>query len=461
MDSETEEYESRGFPFRDFLLRLILIIIFIFLLIWLVPKFIAPKINSNSGNSKSSISNSDMKAVTSQIFLDNLEKMKNAAITYYTSERLPKEVGSYEKLTLEEMIEKKLIVPLIDKNNKECNKKASYVKITKLDEEYILKVNLKDSEKEDYILVHLGCYSYCKSYICEKKSTVTDVNIKSSKSQGTPINVPSDNGGDGGHDDNSGDTGDHPQEPQYLYQYAKTTGAEFSSWTKWSDWAKVDCSVEAYTCSDSDVTCLKQLKRYDRKEKVGTYMKEYVAYRDVIMQASSYQEKTCSNYNYVIINNVTYAYSTSEAYTANGSWTYVGRYKYKNPPKDEPGKHYVFVGADYSHCGETCTSLPYYWYDYYTYNAQLSAVSSVTSAPASVSASCESYVTKIVPIYRTISVPEIVSREEPLYGTVCYSSTKTRNLITEGKTITKWSTYNDLELLNNGWYYTGAVKQIN
>ena len=38
----TEDYENRGFPFRDFLLKLILIIIFVFLLVWLLPKFIKP-----------------------------------------------------------------------------------------------------------------------------------------------------------------------------------------------------------------------------------------------------------------------------------------------------------------------------------------------------------------------------------------------------------------------------------
>ena len=47
-----EEYENRGFPFRDFLLKLILIIIFVFLLCWLLPKFIAPTIvNENNSNS--------------------------------------------------------------------------------------------------------------------------------------------------------------------------------------------------------------------------------------------------------------------------------------------------------------------------------------------------------------------------------------------------------------------------
>ena len=163
----TEEYEAKGFPFKNFLLKLILIIIFVFLLAWLLPKFITPAINNslkdNNGNS------SEINALTSQIFNDNLEKMKQAAISYYTDERLPQKNGEYKQMTLSEMIGLKLITPLIDKNNKAVDVEASYVKITKDANEYILKVNIKDSEKEDYILVHLGCYTYCKTSICEKK----------------------------------------------------------------------------------------------------------------------------------------------------------------------------------------------------------------------------------------------------------------------------------------------------
>ena len=165
----TEEYENRGFPFRNFLLKLILIIIFVFLLVWLLPKFIAPSINNNIKNNN--IDNKEINALTSQIFQNNLDKMKEAAISYYTDERLPKESGEFKQMTLSEMIGLKLITPLIDKNNKAVDVEKSYVKITKSGNEYILKVNIKDSEKEDYILVHLGCYTYCDSTICEKKET--------------------------------------------------------------------------------------------------------------------------------------------------------------------------------------------------------------------------------------------------------------------------------------------------
>ena len=182
----TEEYERRGFPIRNFLLRLLLVIIFVILLAWLLPKFIVPAINKANGNNNnigacasSTCDTTGISALTSQIFQDNINKMKDAAINYYTKERLPEEVGSSDKMTLSDMIGKKIILPLVDKNNKPCDVEESYVKITKQNDEYLLKVNLKDSETEDYILVHLGCYNYCESYICQKqgKEVVKDSKV--------------------------------------------------------------------------------------------------------------------------------------------------------------------------------------------------------------------------------------------------------------------------------------------
>ena len=223
-----EEYENRGFPFRDFLLKLILIIIFVFLLCWLLPKFIAPTIVNENNTTV------DVSALTSQIFADNLERMKEAAITYYTDERLPKNVGDKEKMTLSDMIGKKIITPLVDKNNKPCDVEGSYVEITKMDDEYLLKVNLKDSEKEDYILVHLGCYTYCESDVCAKKDT--QVNIKDAKPednivvrpQPTPQPEPTP----------QPTPQPQPEQPtpnvEYEYEYQRVTGVELSGWSIWA-----------------------------------------------------------------------------------------------------------------------------------------------------------------------------------------------------------------------------------
>ena len=80
----TDEEEKRGFPIRNFLLRLILIIIFVLLLMWLLPTR-----NNNSNNG----SDIDLSPLTNRIFNANIQEMKEAAIPYFTTERLPKKVG--------------------------------------------------------------------------------------------------------------------------------------------------------------------------------------------------------------------------------------------------------------------------------------------------------------------------------------------------------------------------------
>ena len=334
----TEEYESKGFPIRSFAIKLILVVIFVFLLIWLLPKFTSPTIETRECSTTGTCDTSGIEALTSQIFSDNLEKMKDAAISYYTDERLPKEVGQSETMTLSDMIGKKIIVALIDKNNKACDVEGSYVKITKLDDEYLLKVNLKDSEKEDYILVHLGCYTYCDSYICEKKTTDTSssVPIKGGKvnptvpikgsikdgvyyppasskpssdtsCKGDNCNKPSDDNckGDncstpkpsdkpctGKECDNDETPSPTPSyQPKYIYEYKKTTSAKFSAWTSWSSWSKTSCSTQEVNCSDSSENCLYKLQMYKRKEQIGTYQKTYAKQREEVRQTGSYTEK--------------------------------------------------------------------------------------------------------------------------------------------------------------------------
>ena len=726
----TEEYERRGFPFRDFLLKLILVIIFVFLLIWLLPKFIRPTVTTNAtsnskaaatekSSSKSSSSStkcesnsgkcdiSGLDALTSQIFAENINRMKEAAISYYTDERLPKNSGDSEKMTLSDMISKKIIIALVDKNNKAVDGEKSYVKITKLDEEYILKINIKDSEKEDYMLVHLGCYTYCDSYVCQKQSS--EVSVKGSKVTDTvPIKGSYDNGEyvapkqptvvvekhycvkyngkyygmdgsvvsknkyldqctehkedthycvkyngkyydtegkvvsktvytekcvpskeekhycvkyNGKYYDNEGNVvsktvytekcttekvekyycvyyngkfygkegtvvseSDYrnqcfskeekhyctningkyygvngnivnketyedeciPKEEEkhycayykgsyyglngevvskeqynkeclhieekytcqkhdgkyygldgsvvsydeykeqcekkkeYIYEYKKVKQASFSNWTAWSSWSKTNCATQEINCSDTDVNCLRKLQLYKRKEQIGTYQKAYTKTREQLVQTGSYTEKACSKYNYVEINKTTYATTTTTTYTtintvtsstrsSSASWKYNGRASYSNPPRDTANTHYKFVGADYSYCSDTCTTLPNYYYDSYTYQGGLSQVTNTTVTPqtststssstsTSYDASCGEYVWKEVPVYSTIIATEKDYRTEPLYGDVCYQSTKTRQLLVAGSTEYKWSSYNDTTLLGSGWYYTGNYK---
>ena len=133
-----------------------------------------------------------------QVFMDNLGRVKDAAVSYYTNERLPQKLGETKKMTLKEMQDKKLVLSIVDSNRKTCSNDKSYVEIKKEKNEYVMKVYLSCSDMEDYILIHLGCYDYCKDNVCEKQ-VVPDVT-------------------------------------EYEYEYKKTTPCTMTSWSNWSAW---------------------------------------------------------------------------------------------------------------------------------------------------------------------------------------------------------------------------------
>ena len=158
------EYEERKdkSSIKGVIIQILLMVIFIFILIWLFPT------KSDLDKLKPTESISSLKPLYDRIFNENIIAMKDSAKSYYTTPRLPKNVGDSVSMTLGEMLDKKIILPFTDSEGKQCDLEESYVKVTKEDEEFVMKVNLKCSNQENYLLVIMGCYDYCENGICEK-----------------------------------------------------------------------------------------------------------------------------------------------------------------------------------------------------------------------------------------------------------------------------------------------------
>ena len=176
------------YSIRNFLIKAVVAVVFIVLLIYLLP--ISKLGGNNSNNNNNSNTNNysqELNSLTAQIFAANINIMKEAAMKYYTIERLPQNVGDKKKLTLQEMLNMKLVLPLIDKEGKTCDANASYVEIEKKDTEYQFKINLKCGSQEDYIIVPVGCYDYCptKGGVCQKEIEINGKKIKIVKA---PVN---------------------------------------------------------------------------------------------------------------------------------------------------------------------------------------------------------------------------------------------------------------------------------
>ncbi len=164
------EIERRNSNFiRDILVKIVLIVLFVFLLMFVFPM-------------------PNLTTFYDAVFNNNVQTMKDAAEDWFTTERMPKEVGAQETLTLQEMLDKKLILPFLDKDGKECDTEKSYVTVKKEEKEYILKVYLSCNGKSDYIIEPIGCYNFCPEGNC----TVPLVETNPTNGQVT-VKVPTNN----------------------------------------------------------------------------------------------------------------------------------------------------------------------------------------------------------------------------------------------------------------------------
>lgn len=441
----TEEYDKKDYPYRNFFLKLILIIVFVLLLVWLLTKLFYNKNETN------------IDGLSNEIFSNNIEKMKSSALSYYGKNTLPINNNDSVKITLNKMIKDKYIIKLTDKNGKLCDQQKSYIKITKKDDEYILKINLVCDKENDYILSHLNTYSYCNNtYICEKKTNIEEnnkislnnskqssnnnINIKSTKKKSKKGKLTTYRGSIEVTDTTT---------KNYLYEYIKNNNI-FSSWSMWSNWEKTNCNIQEKTCSNSNNICLNELKKYSKRENTGTYNRVYETTKISLKNISSTYALTCSNYNYVKINNI--LYKTNGQYSNLNTWNYIGRSSYQTPPEDTIITHYILTNIDYSNCSDTCNKLPKYYYDKYEYNSNLIQVENAFT-------DCENKTYKNILNYNRINEKVLANRIENSYEIICYKSERNRTIISNNRIIKTWSNYNDKKLLSNGYYYTGNKKK--
>ena len=139
--------DNKSETLKGIFIKIVLVVLFIFVLMMLFPtkgfvtNYVDEKVAENS-----SMDN----------FNNNLLAMATAGSGYFTSSRLPENTGDKVKMTLGEMYDNKLLVKFSDSNNKTCNNKKSYIEVTKEEDEYTMKVNLSCTDKEDYIMLHMG-----------------------------------------------------------------------------------------------------------------------------------------------------------------------------------------------------------------------------------------------------------------------------------------------------------------
>lgn len=202
-----------GINWKDIILKIIILALFILFLIWLFPK-------------------ANLDVFYDNVYTNNIKTMKEAARNYYTVDKLPKNVGDKQSMTLKEMVDNHMLVRFTDKDGQTCDENNSKVEVTKLsDNEYSLKVQLNCGEQNDYVLETIGCTNICSNGTCTTIINNNGSNIANNtpNNSNTPnTNIDNGNGTNNGNGsktelDETIYTGD-PKNPGYsvtvtLYQH--------------------------------------------------------------------------------------------------------------------------------------------------------------------------------------------------------------------------------------------------
>lgn len=146
------------FSILDIVVKLIFAVLFIFILMWLFEKNVP-----------------NMKPFYSNVFRENIKYMQEAGESYFTDDKLPKEIGETNRISLADMFDKKLVLPFVDEDGNSCNQYDSYVSVTKTDNGYELKTNLVCNKESNYTVKILGCHNYCKDALCSKTCSVEQI----------------------------------------------------------------------------------------------------------------------------------------------------------------------------------------------------------------------------------------------------------------------------------------------
>lgn len=417
---------TERFSIRDVILQVLFVALFILLLVWLFP-------------SKSFI-NKKVDPLLDTIFRENIMSMKEAAKDYYTLSRLPQKVGDVTKLTLGEMLDKKLLLEFTDKYGETCDVNDSYVEITKMDDEYVMKVNLKCSKQEDYILVHMGCYDYCSTTICEKQDPKPVTPVIPDKPK--PVDP------------------DKPKpEKQYICEYSKKTPDTYTAWSDWSNWTTdkltisnsklEEVGVEDRTTTETkkELTGYKVIKYLDGTKPIYE-LRQVAIKKKTTTVCTAYGTKTTTN--------------TVKTVKEKG-WKQMGTIVSNTPLTGDAANKYELLGVKTVPCDENCSITTTYVYIWSVMEYETTYETVTTGGEYG----CIKEETKTTPVYADVNWLtgyETSEKKEPVYKektykvVTTYYRKRTRKLV-PGSTTVKWDSCTNSSLPSQGYVFTGNKKE--
>lgn len=205
------ENDERRISWLSLFIKIVIAFAFILIIVWLVSKLI----NRNK---------------LSDTFKNNINNMETVAVKYFKDIDLPTKQGESIKITLDEMIEKELIVSAQTSEGEKCNTKTSYSKITRKKDNYEVETRLECGKEENTITR--------KFSIKDCRNCTTDTKNNNNKNNSTKDNNTNNNSANSTN--NTNDNNSTNTTGVTYYEYVK----EWTTYTKWMKGNKTGDNIE-------------------------------------------------------------------------------------------------------------------------------------------------------------------------------------------------------------------------
>jgi|GEM_PF-3230815 len=458
-------YEERreSFSVRDLVLQILFVVLFIFILIWLFPTkdYMRRQLEGLELNQTSDHDIDRLAVLHNQLFASNVKQMRDAAIKYYTLERLPSKTGESDKMTLQRMYDLSLVLPLIDIDGNPCDPVRSFVEVTRHETEWILKVNLSCGGEENYILVHLGCRDYCLD---------RDVCVKAKPPAKPPVQ-------------------------NWQCEYRRVSGGTVGDWGPWSEWSRTPVTEgpnrQVQTRQERYVTGYRNEQvqvgtrpervqigtRTERVQVATTTQRVQVGTTTQRVQVGTTTERVQTGTTRVVVGHTTrevpvrVAAGTTRVYAGSGSGPTV--------PASTSTRIFVRTGSTTTQACSTCEFVTIHTWDIFNiqtvyrteirieqvpiygtqpvFETRTVPVFETRTVPVYETRTVPVYETRQVPVYETRQVPIYETRRVPVYGYRTLYRFRTRRITGGDNEEIRWSTCKpvDANLISRGFHLTG------
>lgn len=236
------ENDERRISWLSLFIKIVIAFAFILIIVWLVSKLI----NRNK---------------LSDTFKNNINNMETVAVKYFKDIDLPTKQGESIKITLDEMIEKELIVSAQTSEGEKCNTKTSYSKITRKKDNYEVETRLECGKEENTITR--------KFSIKDCRNCTTDTKNNNTKNNSTKDNNTNNNSANSTNNTNNNNSTNTTGVT--YYEYVK----EWTTYTKWMKGNKtgdnIENKYEYYGTAEKTYYSLGLINKKDIKNKTIEY----------------------------------------------------------------------------------------------------------------------------------------------------------------------------------------------